>query len=101
MPGYKYAVVKIEEDNVDGRVLDAFMKASNTCDKFFNCAYVKKQLEEEWRQEKSLSEGAVGRVLDKLDRSLEVEIYRQLLFDENSVSPSDDDTPTSSPFCGM
>eukprot|EP00546_Thalassionema_frauenfeldii_P008431 CAMPEP_0178922326 /NCGR_PEP_ID=MMETSP0786-20121207/16088_1 /TAXON_ID=186022 /ORGANISM="Thalassionema frauenfeldii, Strain CCMP 1798" /LENGTH=106 /DNA_ID=CAMNT_0020596671 /DNA_START=62 /DNA_END=382 /DNA_ORIENTATION=- len=84
-------IVKREDGNVDGRALDAFLKASNTCDNFFNCAYVKKQLEEEWRQEKILREGAVGRVLEKLDRGLEVEVYRQLLFDENSVSPSDND----------
>mmetsp|Transcript_14208 Transcript_14208/g.23542 ORF Transcript_14208/g.23542 Transcript_14208/m.23542 type:complete len:130 (-) Transcript_14208:95-484(-) len=76
-----------DDDLIEHSVFESFMKAANACDKFFNCAYVKKQLEDEWLQEKMMDDSAVGRVWSKMDKSLEVEVYRQFLFDEDSVGP--------------
>ena len=77
--------VTLQVDNV----FDSLLKAASACDKFFNCAYVTKQLEDEWQQEKRQQNSAVGRVWNKMERSLEVEIYRQFLFDESSVDADD------------
>jgi hypothetical protein len=77
--------VAMQVDNV----FDSLLKAASVCDKFFNCAYVTKQLEDEWQQEKRQQNSAVGRVWNKMERSLEVEIYRQFLFDESSVDAED------------
>lgn len=77
-----------------GSWVEPFVKAASACDKFFNCAYVKKQLEDEWKQEARAGESAVVRVWSRLETGMEVEMYRQLLFEENSVEPSQDDTPT-------
>ena len=95
---------------VEHRLLDAFLKASNACDKFFNCAYVTKQLEEEWHQEHVLAvpdviTGGVGvdastttttamamnRVWNKMETSFQVEVYRQFLFDESSFDDNNSD----------
>jgi len=76
---------------VEHSLFDSFLKATSACDKFFNCAYVKKQLEDEWQQEEIQQKSAVGRVWNKMEKSLEVEVYRQFLFDESSVGP---DTPS-------
>jgi len=73
------------------RMLDSLMKASSGCDKLFNCAYVRKQLEAEWKEEKLVNESAVGRVLKKLERSFEVDVYKQVLFNESSIYAPDDD----------
>lgn len=77
--------VAMQVDNV----FDSLLKAASVCDKFFNCAYVTKQLEDEWQQERRQQNSAVGRVWNKMERSLEVEIYRQFLFDESSVDAED------------
>mmetsp|Transcript_31948 Transcript_31948/g.35402 ORF Transcript_31948/g.35402 Transcript_31948/m.35402 type:complete len:105 (+) Transcript_31948:132-446(+) len=71
--------------------LDSFMEASSACDKLLNCAYDRKQLEEEWKEEKLVNESAVGRVLRRLERSCEVDVYKQLLFNESSICASDDE----------
>jgi len=78
---------------------DKVWKSAAACDKFVNCAYVKKQLEEEWRQEVEHRNSAVERVWNRLDRSVEVELYRQFLFEENSVAHTVDvDEPSPQPL---
>ena len=94
------------EGMIEHRLLDTFLKATNACDKFFNCAYVTKQLEDEWHQEHVLAvpdvtgggvvaptattttttttTTAMNRVWNKMERSFQVEAYRQFLFDESS-----------------
>jgi hypothetical protein len=74
---------------LEHQVFDSFLKAASVCDKVFNCAYVTKQMEDEWKQEKSSQTSAVERVWAKMDKSLEVDLYRQFLFDEKSVSDDD------------
>ena len=95
-------------------LLDTFLKAANACDKFFNCAYVTKQLEEEWHQETNSIQGfqehlnhgssimmtstattttapcAMNRVWNKMEKSFQVEVYRQFLFDESSFDDNSD-----------
>lgn len=66
-------------------ILDKCLKIASSCDKFFNCAYVKKQVEEEWQQEARLQDSAMNRVWGKMEKSVEVDLYRQFLFDEESV----------------
>lgn len=120
------------ESFMEHKLLDTFLKASNACDKFFNCAYVTKQLEDEWHQEHVLAvpdvttvgrgvvcgDGsnvattatAMNRVWNKMERSFQVEVYRQFLFDESSFDEnnSDDDEDSAHdkeltmllPFCG-
>lgn len=78
-----------------GGWLDPLVKAASACDKFFNCAYVKKQLAEELQQEMQAQDGAVQRVLSRLDKGIEVELYRQFLFEENSIEPSTEDALAS------
>lgn len=70
----------------------------NVCDKFFNCAYVKKQLEEEWREESQKSHRPTGSSVENLfmrmEKGVEVEIYRQFLFEENRLEPFEDPSPS-------
>lgn len=78
----------------DGVWMDSLLKATSACDRFFNCAYVKRQLEDEWAQEIQSRNGAVDRVWKRLEKGVEVEVYRQFLFDENEVAASvDGSTP--------
>jgi cobalamin biosynthesis protein CobT len=86
------AIVKNERDIFDHGLVDLFMKATSLC----NCSYVRKQLAFENKQEKRLNESAVNRVWKKLDKSLEVEVYRQMLFDESSVCVPGEDEPAFS-----
>lgn len=72
----------------------------NVCDKFFNCAYVKKQLEEEWREESSQRShnhrptgSSVENLFMRMDKGVEVEIYRRFLFEENGLEPFEDPSP--------
>lgn len=74
-----------------GPIIENFVKLSSTCDKFLNCQYVSKQLDDESKQEKK-GLSAVERVWSKMDHSLEVEIYRQFLFEQNSPMPSFEDS---------
>jgi hypothetical protein len=74
-----------------GPMIDSFVKLSSTCDKFLNCQYVSKQLDDESKEEKK-GLSAVERVWSKMDHSLEVEIYRRFLFEENSPVPSFEDS---------
>jgi hypothetical protein len=73
------------------------LTVANVCDKFFNCAYVKKQLEEEWREESQKSHRPTGSSVENLfmrmDKGVEVEIYRQFLFEENGLEPFEDPSP--------
>jgi hypothetical protein len=73
-----------------GPIIDSFVKLSSSCDKFLNCQYVSKQLEDEHKQEEK-GQSAVERVWSKMDHSLEVELYRQFLFEQNSPMPSFED----------
>lgn len=67
-----------------------FLRAVNACDKFFNCAYVKFQLEEELMEENKPPmnpTGSIERLLRSMDQGVEVEVYRQFLFEENGLEP--------------
>jgi hypothetical protein len=90
-------VLSKEDDVLQHSLFDSFMKAATACDKFFNCAYVKKQLEDEWQQEQAMNDSAVGRVWSKMDKSFEVEVYRQFLFDEASIGPEPSESAEASP----
>ena len=71
------------------------LQAVSACDQFFNCAYVKKQLEEEWREE-SQNQGhgsSVKGLFMRMEEGVEVEIYRRFLFDENGLEPFEDLSP--------
>lgn len=77
---------------------NAILTVVNACDKFFNCAYVKKQLEEEWREESQKSHhrptgSSVQNLFLRMDKGVEVEIYRQFLFEENGLEPFEDPCP--------
>lgn len=96
----------------NNNLFDTFLKATNACDKFFNCAYVTKQLEDEWHQERNnsiemqengsstmamttttmttKSGTAMDRVWNKMEKSFQVEVYRQFLFDESSFDDNSD-----------
>jgi hypothetical protein len=91
----KQVVVTTKKQSDDGLsfgpIIDTFVKLSSSCDKFLNCQYVSKQVEDESIQEKR-TKSAVERVWSRLDHSLEVEIYRQFLFEQNSPMPSFEDT---------
>ena len=99
---------------LDHRLFDTFLKATSVCDKFFNCAYVTKQLEDElWQQDGNIVKTAstltcrvsadpsqqsppdnadMRRVWSKMEKSFQVEVYRKFLFDESSFDlPSDDE----------
>lgn len=71
------------------------MQAVSACDQFFNCAYVKKQLEEEWREESQdqRHSSSVKGLFMRMDKGVEVEIYRQFLFEENGLEPFEDLSP--------
>ena len=84
-------ITRRKEDGAFGVWFDPLLKAASACDKFFNCAYVKKQLEEEWKQEIRCEESAVDRVWMRLEKGVEVDLYRQFLFQENAVMHSVDD----------
>jgi hypothetical protein len=60
-----------------------FTKQCNLCN-----VYTNKQVEYEWRQERTQNSGSspVERALQKVNRgNVEVHLYRQFLFDEESV----------------
>lgn len=68
-----------------------FLQAVNVCDKFFNCAYVKFQLEQELMEErKPTASGNIERLWHRMDSGVEVEVYRQFLFEENGLEPFED-----------
>lgn len=73
------------------------LQAANACDKFLNCAYVKKQLQEEMREERQLPVGGVEGLWRRIDKttaeSVEVEIYRRFLFEDNGLEPYEDPHP--------
>mmetsp|Transcript_23446 Transcript_23446/g.39767 ORF Transcript_23446/g.39767 Transcript_23446/m.39767 type:complete len:116 (-) Transcript_23446:1184-1531(-) len=83
--------------NETGSWAEPLIKVASACEKFINCAYVKKQLDEEWKQEIRAQESAVVRVWNRLETGMEVELYRQFLFEENSVEPSLDETHSTVP----
>ena len=69
------------------------LQAVNVCDKFFNCAYVKFQLEEELMEEmKKPTDNPVERLFMRMESGVEVEVYRQFLFEENGLEPFEDPT---------
>ena len=68
----------------------SFLQAVNVCDKVFNCAYVKFQLEEELMEERKRPTGSIERLLMSMDKGVEVEVYRQFLFEENGLEPFED-----------
>lgn len=71
------------------------LQAVSACDQFFNCAYVKKQLEEEWLEESQNQphSSSVNGLFMRMDKSVEVEIYRRFLFEENGLEPFEDLSP--------
>lgn len=75
----------------------SFLQAVNACDKIFNCAYVKFQLEEELMEEKRQHSrtGSVEHLWRTMEKGVEVEVYRQFLFEENGLEPFED--PSSHP----
>eukprot|EP00543_Licmophora_paradoxa_P001087 CAMPEP_0202447600 /NCGR_PEP_ID=MMETSP1360-20130828/6370_1 /ASSEMBLY_ACC=CAM_ASM_000848 /TAXON_ID=515479 /ORGANISM="Licmophora paradoxa, Strain CCMP2313" /LENGTH=136 /DNA_ID=CAMNT_0049064773 /DNA_START=67 /DNA_END=477 /DNA_ORIENTATION=- len=85
---------------LDG-TMNSLMKAATVCDKFLSCSYVKKQLEDECIQERKMKESASNRVWNRMDKTLEVELYRQFLFEgSNSLEHSFDEdsiTPRTPP----
>jgi hypothetical protein len=87
---------KKHDDLSFGPLIDSFVKLSSSCDKFLNCQYVSKQLHDEWVEEKR-PKSAVEKVWSKLDHSVEVEIYRQFLFEQNSPMPSFEDVYDNAP----
>lgn len=66
------------------------IKTVSACDKFMNCGYVRNQLEMEYKEDcKRAMQTPVERLFQKLDKRVEVEVYRQFLFEEsNSLEPS-------------
>jgi len=73
---------------------NSFLQAVNVCDKFFNCAYVKFQLEEELmeetRKKQHMRNVSIEHLWSKMDNGVEVEVYRQFLFEENGLEPFED-----------
>jgi hypothetical protein len=90
-------VVSIQKQSDDrlsfGPIIDTLMKLSSSCDTLLNChQYGRKEVEDE-SMEEMRPKSAVERVWSKMDHtsSLEVEMYRQFLFEQNSPMPSFED----------
>jgi hypothetical protein len=99
---------KFDEQESDGRIVeykyicgDFIDTAASMCDKYFNCQYSRKQLEEEReQQEQRFDVSPVDRVSSRLDHSLEVELIKKIMFEHNSLEPSfeeDDDADDRHP----
>lgn len=78
-----------------------FLQAVNACDKFLNCAYVKFQLEEELMEDQRVRNdarptGSIERLLRTMNQGVEVEVYRQFLFEENGLEPFEEYNPAAS-----
>ncbi|GAX21873.1 hypothetical protein FisN_30Hh074 [Fistulifera solaris] len=82
------------KQRLDDGWVDSMVEVAKVCNNLFTkqcnlCnIYTNKQVEYEWRQEKTLqsSSSPVERALQKVDHgNLEVHLYRQFLFDEESV----------------
>ena len=72
-------------------MVESVVKAAAACNKLFtqNCnlctIYCDKQVQYEWVQEQYKMSTPINHLFSKLDNSLEVQLYRDFLFDEESV----------------
>ena len=72
--------------------MDSVVKAASACNRLFikNCnlctVYCDKQVQYEWMQEQYRMETRqIDGLFQKMDNSLQVQLYREFLFDEDSV----------------
>jgi hypothetical protein len=72
-------------------LLESVVNAAKTCNKLFlnNCnmctVYCDQQVQYEWVQENSINPMAMESLFKRMGNGLEVQVYKEFLFDEESV----------------
>ena len=74
-----------------GSLVETVVKVATTCNNLMieNCnpctLYCDKQVQYEWVQDQYKMDGPLGNLFNKIDNNVEVQMYREFLFDEESV----------------